>query len=209
MSGDTLDPALAAELLQRQAALQAEAHEVMDDLALLETLAAVGRPIALGSLALGLMAWRDIDLNILCDPLDADRVFAGLRPFASHANIERLTFRSERGRFNRSGLPEREGFYSGLRYSAPEQPGWKLDLWFVLDGAPRPDLAHLTTIPPRLTPERRLAILWLKDLWHRRPAYRDTVVSVDIYDAVLEHGVRTPTEFAAYLRARGKPADEE
>jgi hypothetical protein len=29
-----------------------------------------------------------------------------------------------------------------------------------------------------------------------------TVYSVDIYDAVLDHGVRTPEEFAAYLRER-------
>jgi hypothetical protein len=27
---------------------------------------------------------------------------------------------------------------------------------------------------------------------------------MDIYDAVLEHGVRTPAGFDAYLRARGK-----
>jgi hypothetical protein len=29
-----------------------------------------------------------------------------------------------------------------------------------------------------------------------------SVYSMDIYDAVLDHGVRTPSEFAAFLRAR-------
>ena len=32
-------------------------------------------------------------------------------------------------------------------------------------------------------------------VWHRLPAYRHRVLSVDIYDAVLEQGVRTPAEF--------------
>lgn len=39
----------------------------------------------------------------------------------------------------------------------------------------------------------------------RDPAYGREVSSVDIYGAVLEHGVRTPEEFDAYLAARGKP----
>ncbi len=52
-------------------------------------------------------------------------------------------------------------------------------------------------------------ILWLKDIWYRLPAYRDQVYSVDIYDAVMAHGVRTPTMFDAYLAARGKPTRAE
>jgi hypothetical protein len=58
----------------------------------------------------------------------------------------------------------------------------------------------------RLTDETRLAILWIKDVWHRRPTYPYEVGGVDVYDAVLEHGVRTPDEFAAHLRARGRLA---
>jgi hypothetical protein len=57
-----------------------------------------------------------------------------------------------------------------------------------------------------LTDEARLVILRLKHIWFGFPAYRDTVLSTDIYDAVLAHGVRTPEEFDAYLRERGKPA---
>jgi hypothetical protein len=57
----------------------------------------------------------------------------------------------------------------------------------------------------RLTDETRLAILWIKDAWHRLPSYRTSVLSIDIYDAVLEHGVRTPGAFARYLGERGKP----
>jgi hypothetical protein len=57
----------------------------------------------------------------------------------------------------------------------------------------------------RLTPETRLAILWLKDLWHGTPLYPTSVGSVDIYAAVLDAGVRTPAAFDDYLTALGKP----
>jgi hypothetical protein len=57
--------------------------------------------------------------------------------------------------------------------------------------------------------ETRICILWLKDVWHRLPEYPYEVGGTDIYDAVLEHGVRGPDEFDAYLRQRGMPARRE
>jgi hypothetical protein len=62
----------------------------------------------------------------------------------------------------------------------------------------------------RLDPETRLAILWIKSLWAESPERRDVaygrdVASIDLYDAVLEHAVRTPEAFDASLAARGKP----
>ena len=63
-------------------------------------------------------------------------------------------------------------------------------------------LAELELI---LTPETRLAILWIKDLWHRLPVYPYTVGGFEVYDAVLNHGVRTPVDFDYFLRQRGLP----
>jgi hypothetical protein len=39
------------------------------------------------------------------------------------------------------------------------------------------------------------------------PHYPERVGGVDVYAAVLEHGVRTPEEFSAHLRDRGLPGD--
>ena len=60
-------------------------------------------------------------------------------------------------------------------------------------------------IEQKLTPETRLIILRIKDMWWKHPSYRQEVSSVDIYDAVLQHGVRTLDEFDQYLVERGKP----
>jgi len=85
---------------------------------------------------------------------------------------------------------------------------WKVDvsLWRLGD-APRELYYDADTLARLLTPEMRAAILWIKDVWHRRPSYPDVVGGVEVYDAVLRHGVRTPEAFGAYLRERGMPDD--
>ena len=60
-------------------------------------------------------------------------------------------------------------------------------------------------IEQKLTSDTRLAILRIKDVWWKQPSYRQEVSSVDIYDAVLLHGVCTLDEFDQYLVERGKP----
>lgn len=74
----------------------------------------------------------------------------------------------------------------------------------LLDALPD---ALLERCARELTPETRLAILRIKDIWHRHPTYRHTVLGVDVYTAVLNHGVRSPDAFAAYLHERGKMTD--
>ena len=58
----------------------------------------------------------------------------------------------------------------------------------------RPAVAHAEELRRQLTPETRLAILWIKDVWHQLHSDPDQVSGMDIYDAVLEHGVRTPEQ---------------
>ena len=208
MSGYALETAQVEHLLRRQELLQAEAHQVLAELNLPAVLARAGQPVQVGSSVLGLMVWRDIDFNVLCDPLSADRAFETVRPLASNPRVRKLRYSNETQHFNATGLPQDEGYYWGVRYHTAAGDEWKIDIWFVPRAVPRPEIALLATLPKRLTPQTRLAILSLKDIWHRLPAYRDRVLSVDIYDAVLEHGVRTPAEFDAYLVERGKPARE-
>jgi len=57
----------------------------------------------------------------------------------------------------------------------------------------------------RLDQELRLTILRLKDHWHREPSYPETVGGFEIYDAVLNHGVRTLEELDHYLSERALP----
>lgn len=199
------DPETAAALLARQTALQLQAGDVIAELDLIRLLMPFGRAMPVGSVATGLMTWRDIDIHVLCDArsLDPQRIHAALNPLASYPSVKRLNFHKHSGPFRTPGLPD--GLYYSIYYfeggtSASER--WKIDCWFLPSDAPRPEFAHIDRMHRELTDETRLAILWIKDIWHSAPAYRDTVSSVDIYEAVLDYGIRSPDEFHAWLRKR-------
>ncbi|MET9293668.1 hypothetical protein [Streptomyces sp. NPDC003077] len=75
------------------------------------------------------------------------------------------------------------------------QGEWNLDIWFVDEPERQPDLAHLRSLPPRLTQEARIAILRIKRHLVRSGRYGRDVRSFAVYRAVLDGGVRTPDEF--------------
>ena len=202
-TGDPTSEPSDGQLVARQAALQTEAAGVLADLDLFAVLGRTGRPVLTGSVALGLMVWRDIDVTTLCRKLEVATALEPLRALASHRRVRQVQFRNDTGAWNVDpAYPD--GLYLGLDYRTAGGDDWKLDLWFILEGTTQFDLEHVVALPPRLTPETRLAILRIKDVWHRRPTYRAEVRSYDIYAAVLDHGVRTPEAFAAYLAARAQ-----
>lgn len=195
------------QLDARQAALQTEAAAVLADLDLFAVLGRVGSPVLTGSVALGLMVWRDIDVTTLCPELEVATVLDALRTLAAHDRVRQIQFRNDTGAWNVDpAYPD--GLYLGVDYQTAAGDEWKLDLWFIVEGTIQFDLVHVEALPPRLTPETRLAILRIKDVWHRHPTYRSEVRSYDIYEAVLDHGVRTPDAFAAYLAARAPAGGE-
>lgn len=190
------------ELLVRQRALQAEAEQIRARLDLDRVLGSVGNPVLVGSTALGLMVWRDIDTTVVCQSLDKRPVLAVAIELAAHQDVRTMQYRDDSGRFNQDPEKYPDGLYIGLRYHPAEMAEWKLDLWFVDDPDRQPDLAHLRTMPERLTDDARLAILRIKTLWSARPQYGKSVRSWDIYTAVLDHNVRDTDEFDRWLMQR-------
>ncbi len=192
-------------LFQRQNTLQAEAKIVLEDLQLFRLLNPLGSPVLLGSAALGLMVWPDIDITVSYPGLTIDQTIETMRPVYAHPRVKRVRYLNEVGSFNPTGLDMHDRYYFGVYYHAPSESEWKVDISFWVSVKEHPEPFH-KTIANQLTEDTRLAILWIKDVWYRLPTYRNQVYSVDIYDAVLFHGVRTPAEFDEYLIERGKPA---
>jgi hypothetical protein len=201
-----LDPASRTELLRRADLLQGEAAEVIADLDLPALLSRLGYVEHLGSSVSGLMVWHDIDFAVRCRDLTPGRAWDALRPFLAQPRLLRLNYWNEAEERSLTAQAGDERYYFVCYYETEAGDEWKIDLSLWLSDAPRPHLGHLDDLRRRLTDETRLAILWIKDVWHRLPTYPDEVSGVDVYDAVLDHGVRTPDEFAAYLRQRGLPA---
>ena len=183
------------ELFARQAALQAQAADVIADLDLFALLRTVGHPTHTGSSALGLMVARDIDATTVCRTLDPVPIFDIGRSLAIHPRVRRVSFRDDTGRWRDPRYPD--GLYWMVEYVADPDVDWTLDLWFLGDGTIQFDLEHVVTLPARLTPEIRAAILRIKEAVaadtsrSKRPSY-------EIYEAVLDHGIRTPEDYARH-----------
>jgi hypothetical protein len=199
-----IDHLYARKLLERQVSLQAEAWRTLAALDLAAALAPIGPMEVIGSLATGLMAWRDIDLLVVAPGLSASVAHEAMARYFGHPRIGAIRYRYDYAAQNPTNDPNDDRYYYALFYQSDGDHEWKIDISIWIADPP-----HVERLPPssligRLNDETRLSILWIKDQWFARPEYRVTISSVDIYDAVLDHGVRTPEEFAAYLRARGQ-----
>lgn len=195
-------PEQGEQLLQRQRLLQDEAQRVLKELNLVELLSKAGVLRQTGSCVLGLMVWRDIDLSVSSPGLSIECAFEMMHPLLTHPRVKQVRYFHQSDHFKLTGLDER--YYFMVFYEHHEQAEWKLDISFWLGEGIHPEPVH-NAIEQQLTPETRLTILRIKDVWYQLPAYRSEVYSTDIYDAVLQHGVRTLTEFDHYLALRGKP----
>lgn len=193
--GDT--GAVIGELLRRQGELQAQADGVVADLGLDRLLPELGEPVRTGSSALGLMVVPDIDITVVCPALEVAAVVRVAAELALHERVRVVRFRRDDGRWNAEPDAYPDGLYVGLTYRDDTGPEWNADVWFVTEPDRQPDLAHVRSLPDRITPEARAAILLIK---HSRPDYR----SFDLYRSVLDDGVRTPEDYDRWRITHGQ-----
>jgi len=191
------------DLLARQSALQAEAREVLAGLDLAALVAGTGPLLMAGSFVSGLMCWRELDVMVLAgadfSPPDVMRL---LQRVVGRGGVTSLEYHDERGPRSPTGRVRDE------RYHVPftvERAGhrWRIDLTLWLYDAHLNVTLWHQELRERITPDQRAAVLRIKDAWHRRPGYPDQVGGTDIYTAVIDDGVRTTDQFAAWLARRG------
>jgi hypothetical protein len=205
MDQETLSPKQAAQFLQRQQMLQDEAQIVLKELDLVNLLSASGSLRQVGSSVLGLMTWRDLDLAVSSPGLDIESIYELMCPLYTHQCVKRVHYLNESGSYNTAGKPEQERYFFMVHYETLAGNEWKIDISFWLGQDTHPEPVQ-DALEQQLTPETRLAILWIKNACYRLPTYRSTFYSTDIYDTVMQHGVRTPKEFEEYLAERANTA---
>ena len=195
-----------AELLARQSALQDEAREVLAGLDLAALLAPLGPLLAAGSFVSGLMAWREVDVMVLVgEGFSPEDVLRLLQRIVGRPGVTGLEYRDERGPRCETGQVRDERYHVPITVDRDGGP-WQVDLTLWLHDPHHNVTRWHEELRERITAEQRLAVLRIKDVWHRRPDYPDQVGGLDIYTAVLEDGVHTPEQFADWLARRGLPA---
>lgn len=191
----------ADELIARQAWLQDQARGLIGDRKLMEILAIAGTPTIVGSFRMGLMVWPDLDFTVATQGApDLDVALSLIPRLVKESGAWRVVIADHRTG-EQQHLPA--GIYLGPDIVRDEM-AWQIDIW-LMDEAIAPErLAFPDRIMAQLTDAQRRAILAIKQVAAASDVYHRGVSSTDIYSAVLEHGVETPEEFAAWLASSGR-----
>jgi hypothetical protein len=194
-----------ADLAEIATALRNEALALVAQSGLGDVLTArFGSCEVVGSAALDLMTWRDIDVYVEVARDEPQRFIDALPPiyaaFASAGHtIFRLTFNDE---WHRPRGDYGQGFYFGLRVATAAGVVWKVDLW----GWDRETYARKIQEHAQLEQALRTAdrprILQLKHEAQDLPGFRDTITSHDIYQFVLAGAGDTLEQLSAFCAAR-------
>ena len=158
-----------------------------------------GQVHVIGSYALHLMAWRDLDVHLVQEPIDRSaffelgcRVANLLRPPGMHYRDETIVATE--------GLPK--GLYWGVYLGDERMGAWKIDIWASESEVFEAIRAHSERLRARLSESTRGLILEIKSACWRHPEYRRTFSSDEIYSAVLDHEVVDIEGFWAFLKER-------
>ena len=117
----------APDPIARDEALCAEADRILWKRGLHRLLAQYGEVHPVGSYALHLMVWRDLDLYLLAPDITVDTFFGLGRQIAKLLDAPRMHYRDERSGHT-PGLP-RDGLYWGIYLDDERAGAWKIDLW--------------------------------------------------------------------------------
>jgi hypothetical protein len=195
------------DLCTRQAALQAEAAAILADLDLTAIVADIGPMLLAGSYVSGLMCWPDLDVMVFTgadfSPQDVLRL---LQRIIDRPGIVGFDYRDERGTRSPTGAIRDERYHLVIEMARNNRV-WRIDLTLWLNDPHANVTGWHETLRDSVTADQRRAILRIKDVWYRLPSYPDRISGLQIYNAVLDDGVRTPREFATWLAAHGFSED--
>ena len=162
----------------------------------------VGPLLVTGSFVSGLMCWRELDVMVRTgSDFSPKDVMTLLGRIAGRTGVTGLDYRDERGPWCVTGQLRDERYHVTL--TVEHAARWQIDLTLWLHDLHRNVTLWHEELRERITAEQRIAVLRIKDHWHRQPAYPHRVGGLDIYTAVLDDGIRTVDEFAAWLAQHG------
>ena len=181
------------QILRRAAERTQRAFEVIEKLDLLERWSRCGRPSLVGSVTFGLVVQRDIDLNIISKEPGIEQGFGVISEIAVLPGVLKVRYSNCLERID-------QGLYWQIQYRDQFGDIWTVDNWLVSEDHPHTDLleAIVERMQKALSTEQRKAILQIKETAQPESKAR----GIDIYEAVMEGGVRSPHEFAVWFRDR-------
>ncbi|MBM7785643.1 hypothetical protein [Tenggerimyces flavus] len=172
----------------RAAERLAIAHQILDDLALLDRWRPHGEVVVCGSVGMELVVRPDIDLEIHSETAGVAEGFAIVSALAELPSLQGMRYRDFRdGR--------EDGLYWKLEYVHADEV-WTVDMWLFRGRAAAETRGRQERIKRALTEEHRDTILAIKEA--------GLAVGIRahghwLYRAVLNEGVRTLDEYQTWI----------
>jgi hypothetical protein len=193
----------AERLLGLDAALRAEADETLARSGIGTILEEAGYE-AVGSYVMGTMTWRDLDFERYKEPDWKAHWEVGAGLAATGWPWRQVCT----DHYRHPWRPEK-GLYWGLRVAPPGGgETWKLDLWTARPEEFAPAAPKRELWASLMTDENRSHILAIKEALCMAPEYRKSLLSVHVYEAVLEEGVKGVDGFREWWSAKHGKGEE-
>jgi hypothetical protein len=187
------------DIIKKQVILQQQAKEVLSRLDLINILSKHGKVDIVGSLALNLMTWPDIDIDLKsAKEINKKSYFEIIQRIFNQKSIKQLMLIDNRNSFEKN---RPQSMYIGIIYNL-NGIDWKIDIRYLNSSAAYAN-KDLKQIKSRLTPENIKKILKIKTAFHNHPKYGKEFSGYEIYKYVLDKNISTVEEFASSLKKKG------
>ncbi len=188
------DPDPTVEWLRKeQARLRAQADVMLEGTGIMDVFAKHGRasPIE-GSYQYELMMYPDLDIGLVADTITKQDFANLLADLAVHPAVRKLSTADTINFVPKRPLPK--GYWIGIEIPF-EGDHWGIDCWFQqLDWGSEQE-GDYTERLLALGQDGKDAVLAIKYELIRNGTYGKRYLSNDVYDAVLDHGVRSVEDF--------------
>lgn len=186
-------------LLKHQKSLQKQAGAILKELDLKNILGKHGEVQIVGSLALGLMVWEDIDIDVIVEKkVNIEEYFQTIRALFRHPHINDIRMIDNRTN-HENDRPT--SMYIGVHYKKEKQKKWKIDIRLV-HAKDSYAVDFVNEIKSKLNQENTLKILTIKHAVHKDPGYGKKFSAVDIYKSVIEKNISNAQEFLRLFQAK-------
>lgn len=186
-------------LLDTDAAIRAEGDDILNRKGLRKLTEEYSPFHIVGSYTLQLMVWRDLDIVMDAPNITISQFFELGERITALLSPWKMFFTN-----NRDNEPRRypKGLYWGIRLGDIKRGAWKIDLWAFDSDVCQEKVQECQKLASRINDENRLIILDIKTHVWNHPRYRDTMTSQDIYDAVLDHSVKSIDDFWKHMEKK-------
>jgi len=178
--------------------LKDKAKLILDELDIIRILKKVGRVEIVGSYALDLMSWEDIDITVTGE-LDYKKYLEVANYMFQKEKVYSLNLQD----FRKSIYPNRpQGIYLGVKYLEDPDIFWKIDIWFFNKGE-RSAKDIVEFVKENITKEKREIILNIKNKIREKTESGKEISGKEVYEAVLREGIEDLRGFKRYMTSKG------